>query len=170
MTRIFVLDSDPANLICQREKHHEAGELRIWMFGQRANGAVIAIPEIVDYEVRRKLIHNRALDSLKRLDRLQEFDGEKQPLIRYLPITTVAMRKAAELWAEARWRGESTADPKALDGDVILAAQAMLFCEGAADWSVVTENANHISRYIPGHVQSRRAVVDEWLKSSKSWI
>lgn len=59
------------------------------------------------------------------------------------------MRLAAELWAEARKRGFGTADDKALDGDVILAAQALDFCGvGERDeLTIVTENAAHISRY-----------------------
>jgi predicted nucleic acid-binding protein len=44
----------------------------------------------------------------------------------YLPITTEVMLKAAQLWAQVRQQGKPTADNKALDGDVILAAQAIL--------------------------------------------
>ena len=53
------------------------------------------------------------------------------------------MTKAAELWAESRRLGRPTADPKELDGDVILAAQAL-----AADAVVATENVGHLSRFV----------------------
>jgi hypothetical protein len=44
--------------------------------------------------------------------------------LRYAPITTEAMLKAAELSAEARSAGKPTADEKALDADAILSAQS----------------------------------------------
>jgi predicted nucleic acid-binding protein len=71
------------------------------------------------------------------LDRLQ------RNLI-YSPITTAIMLRAAELWADARRQGVPTADRQALDCDVILAAQAIEL--GAV---VVSENARHLSRYVP---------------------
>lgn len=53
------------------------------------------------------------------------------------------MLKAAELWADARKRGKPTADPKELDGDVILAAQAL-----QANAVVATENVGHLSLFV----------------------
>jgi len=53
------------------------------------------------------------------------------------------MRQAAEFWAQARKAGRATADDKALDGDVILAAQAHQV--GAV---VATENVGHLSRFV----------------------
>ena len=53
------------------------------------------------------------------------------------------MLKAAELWAEARKRGKPTADVHALDGDVILAAQALQI-----QAVVATENIGHLSFFV----------------------
>jgi len=53
------------------------------------------------------------------------------------------MLKAAEFWADARKRGRPTADPKELDGDVIVAAQAI-----EAGAIVATENVGHLARYV----------------------
>jgi hypothetical protein len=55
---------------------------------------------------------------------LTRLDGLAR-LLEYLPLTTAAMRQAAVFWAQGRQQGQPTADDKALDGDVILAAQAM---------------------------------------------
>lgn len=94
------------------------------------------VPEIADYEVRRELLRAGKVKGLSRLDVIKNSVG-------YLPLTTSIMLKAAELWAEARRRGMPTADPKALDCDVILAAQALEF--GGV---VATENVGHLSRFV----------------------
>jgi hypothetical protein len=64
----------------------------------------------------------------------------------YLPLSTVVMRDAALLWADVRKRGQPTADPKALDADVILAAQARRM--DAAEVVVATTNVQDLSRLV----------------------
>ena len=73
---------------------------------------------------------------LARLDLLKD-------TLDYLPLTTEVMLKAAELWAQARNQGTPTADPKALDCDVILAAQAL-----SENGIVATENVGHLSLFV----------------------
>lgn len=97
---------------------------------------MVFIPEISDYELRRELIRAGLSRGIERLN------GFKRRL-HYLPITTATMKRAAEMWADARSRGLPTADPKELDGDVILAAQAE-----RAKAIVATDNVSHLSRFI----------------------
>jgi predicted nucleic acid-binding protein len=99
-------------------------------------GGEVIIPEIADYEVRRNLLLTGLTPSVARLDQLKRF-------LTYLPLTTDTMMKAAALWAEARKTGQPTADPKELDADVILAAQAL-----AAGAIVATENVGHLARFV----------------------
>ena len=61
----------------------------------------------------------------------------------YLPLDKNCLKKACEFWAEMRIKGTPTADPKALDGDVILAAQATLI-----GGIVVTDNIKHLDRMV----------------------
>ena len=59
------------------------------------------------------------------------------------------MPLAADLWAQARNRGMATAHPKALDGDVILAAQALNSGMPISDFVVATSNVSHLSQFVP---------------------
>ena len=99
------------------------------------------LPEIADYELRRKLHHlmrknPRVRTGLDRLDPLAA-------TLRYVPLSMSVMRMAAELWGEARAAGQPTAGDTELDGDVILAAQAL-----AVDGTVVTTNPRHLGRFV----------------------
>ena len=60
------------------------------------------------------------------------------------------MREASILWANARNAGFPTAHDAALDGDVILAAQARSIQPAAGSENVVvaTTNASHLARYV----------------------
>lgn len=102
----------------------------------------VFLPEIADYELRRKLLHliHNGQASSKSIGRLDDLGK----LLDYLPLDSETMRRAAELWAESRSLGKSTAAEQAINGDVILAAQAM-----AVKASVVTTNRKHLSRFVP---------------------
>lgn len=142
MARIIVLDSGPLGDACRRRGTPDVDELAIWRIRMQSLGAIVAIPEIADYEIRRGLLLAGATASIRRLDGLREELGH------YIPISTEAIRKAAELWADARRQGRATADDKALDADVIVAAQAIHF-KGLGDkLTVATYNVGHLSRYL----------------------
>lgn len=100
-------------------------------------GEAVVVPEISDYELRRGLLCLNDLIGVQRLDDLCA-------LLDYVPITTAAMRKAADFWADARRRGYATAPDPALDGDMILAAQAVTLGDNVV---IATENASHLRRY-----------------------
>ena len=63
-------------------------------------------------------------------------------------FTTDVMLRAAELWALVRSAGLPTAAPDALDGDCILAAQAMLAAGPVDTVTVATDNLGHLSRFV----------------------
>ncbi len=113
-----------------------------------AAGVRVMVPEIADYEVRRELLCAGRAKGIGRLDALAEQIG-------YLPLNTDVLRLAAELWAEARRGGFPTADDKALDGDVILAAQARLIdLDPEFDVVIATSNPGHLSRFVPAFLWS----------------
>jgi hypothetical protein len=70
----------------------------------------------------------------------------------YLPLTTAAMRRAAELWAKARQQGQPTAGDKTIDGDVILAGQLLALEDPTA--VIATSNVGHLSRFVPAKLWS----------------
>ena len=140
-----MLDSGPLGDACRKRGGLSVERMMLWQHQIRANGAIIAIPEIADYEVRRGLLLKGATDGIRRLDLLREELGC------YIPISTGAMRKAAQLWADTRKRGNATADDKEIDADVILAAQAIAYV-GLRDRLIVASyNARHLSRYVEAH-------------------
>ncbi|WP_438010553.1 hypothetical protein WME89_19075 [Sorangium sp. So ce321] len=99
-------------------------------------GVIFRVPEISDYELRRELVLNNFQPTIARLDQLGAELG-------YLAITTRDMREACRLWATARRSNQQTASQKELDGDVILAAQAL-----GVGGTVATTNVRHLSRYV----------------------
>lgn len=138
MTAAVVLDTEPLGILTNRNSTTKVLHCRRWFDDLLAAGRRVVIPEIADYEVRRELLLNGRLRGVKLLDGLA---GRAE----YLPITTAAMRMAAELWAVARSQGRPTAPNPALDGDVILAAQALTL---GVPVVVATGNVRHLTRYV----------------------
>lgn len=140
--RTVLLDSGPLG----RATHPRAEqnrEVRGWISALVRAGATVVLPEIIDREHRRKLLHLGSTNSLLYLDELKEN-------IAYEPLNTGAMLRAARLWAGARKRGLPTAPEDRLDVDVILAAQALELSGGEDDEEVVvaTTNPRHLSRFV----------------------
>lgn len=112
-----MLDAGPVDLLANPSARPEAIRCLAWFDGLPVDRVLPIVSEIADYEVRRELLLAGRTTSISRLNSL--ISG-----FTYLSIDTATMRRAAELWAQARQRGRPTADPAALDADVILASQA----------------------------------------------
>lgn len=136
MSKIVLLDAGPLGMISNPNARGLNRECYEWMEALVVGGLDVRVPEIADYEVRRELLPAKKDEGIARLDLLKNTIG-------YLPLTTPVMLRAAELWTHARQSGMPTADPKAFDCDVILAAQAI---EVAG--IVATDNIGHLSRFV----------------------
>lgn len=146
MNDAIVLDAGPLGMITHPRARQRHALLLDWLKRRVASGVEIVIAEIADYEVRRELLRANLHHSVQRLDSLKSH-------FTYLPITTTAMLRAAAVWAGARNRGFQTAGNQALDGDVILAAQAMQI-PGTKNPIIATDNIGHLSRYAPADLWS----------------
>jgi len=135
VSRWILLDTGPLGMLARRKPDPS---IALWLRVVTATGARLAIPEIADYELRRELLRTGLANSVAVLD----------GLLTYLPITTPVMRQAAVFWADLRQHGRSTAGPDALDGDVILAAQAHALIAAGHSVVVATANAGHLGRMI----------------------
>ncbi len=133
MTNVFLLDTGVLGQVSHPRRNPEFAQ---WFNRLLATDSVIIMSEIADYELYRELLRAEQHVGIKRLNQLKA-------VLQYLPITTSAMLLAAQLWAEARKQGRPTADPKELDCDAILAAQAL-----EAGAVVVTDNIGHLSLFV----------------------
>jgi predicted nucleic acid-binding protein len=142
VARIVVLDSHPLGLASKPRGQADAYRCAAWIEVLDLAGVLVAAPEIADYEVRRELIRVGLTAGIQRLDDLIAD-------LFYVPITTPAMRRAAEYWAHVRRIGLPTAGPRSLDADCIVAAQASLLCGHGDVMTIATKNPKHLTRF-PG--------------------
>jgi predicted nucleic acid-binding protein len=144
MSAAVVLDSTPLGMLAHPRNPPPVAACRQWLADLVTAGRRVIVPEIADYEVRRELLRLSSANALINLDQLAA-------QLEYLPLTTTAMRLAAGLWAQARIAGQPTAPDHALDGDVILAAQALSLNTPVA---VATGNPAHLTRFVAAELWS----------------
>ena len=139
--RIVALDAGPLGLVSNARGKPEADRCRQWIKALAAPGVRVIVPEIADYEVRRELVRAGASSGIERLDRVKR-------TLDYVPLTTDAMLLAAEHWARSRRIGRPTGPDHALDGDAILAAQAILAAGPDDEVIVATKNLGHLGQFV----------------------
>jgi predicted nucleic acid-binding protein len=110
-----LLDCAPLGLLAAPPHRIDARACQHWLTNLLRSRHRIIVPEITDYELRRELLRARKHGSVRRLDLLAHSTA-------HLPITTAAMRRAAELWTLARQKGQPTAGDNTIDADMILVA------------------------------------------------
>jgi hypothetical protein len=158
VSRFLLLDSGPLGLLTHRQRTADVLAIIEWASRCILSGTRIIVPAIVYYEMRRELVRAKKTFGIGRLDAFVNAAPG-----RYLPLSDEALRLAAELWARmlarrAQTAGEKarqgvrpTAEPKALDIDVILAAQALSFGPASSDVVVATSNPKHLSQFVTAH-------------------
>lgn len=139
MSDMVLLDTGILGLVTNPRANERNRACNEWLRRMLQGGARGVVTEIADYELRRELLRARKEQGLKRLNELAG-------ILSYQPLTTDVMRQAAANWAAVRNRGLPTADVSALDGDAILAAQAMSWGD-AATVVIATDNVGHLSRF-----------------------
>ncbi len=136
-----MLDSGPLGLLSNPGPAAEPRDIREWALHTLDEGATIVGP-------RSPTMKCAASSSGWQAERDQAA-GRARHGFTYDPLRTSHFRRAAALWAEARNRGVPTAHDAALDGDVILAAQALGLMTGDPETVVVTTNPKHLTIFVP---------------------
>lgn len=123
----------------------DASGVADWIDSLVASGRNVIVPEISDYEVRRSLL--RLSIGTRRWSLYEEMLDS----LLYAPITTEAMRIAAEIWAQARLAGKPLTSDERLDGDAILIGQTLSLAP-TNRILVATTNVKHIGQYASAEV------------------
>ncbi len=143
MSQVLFLDSGPLSLITHPQRSTEVLGVTECLSRRLLSGSRMIVPAIVYYDLKRELLRAKKTVSIGRLDVfINATPGW------YLPLSDQALRLAAELWAKSRQEGQPTADSKAIDVDVILAAQALSFGSSASEVIIATTNPKHLVQFI----------------------
>lgn len=143
VNRAVLLDAGPLGFVTNPKPSLQNTACAQWLQSLLGAGVRVIVPEIADYEVRRELLRANKTNGLRQLDALDGF-------LEYLPLSTAKMRQAALFWAQARQQGQPTAGDRAIDCDVIRAAQAATL--GISDVVIATTNVRHLARFLPAEL------------------
>lgn len=144
MSLTVFLDAGPLGLITNPKRTSDTIAAAQWVFSMEAAGHRFLVPAIADYEVRRELVRAGKTSGIARLNAFNSADPD-----RFLSVTDSALLLGADLWARTRNAGTATADPKALDGDVLIAAQALDMGLPTSDFIIATVYAGHLALFAP---------------------
>jgi hypothetical protein len=142
--RVVVLDTGTLGRLTHPRARSDAIACQQWAHALLAAGIRVIVPGIADYEVRRELIRAGKASGIRRLDAARiGFEFE--------PITQADLDEAASPWAMVWNAGLSMAQPAALDGDAILAAQTRRAAGPGDVVTIATDNPPVSSLEIPKH-------------------
>jgi len=143
VSRFLFLDSGPLGLLTHPQRSADVIAVAEWLSRCLLSGSQVIVPAIVYYELKRELLRAKKSFGLARLDTFVTATPG-----RYIPLSDEALRLAADLWARARQDGQPSGDPKALDIDVIIAAQALSFGAAPDEVTVATTNPRHFLQFV----------------------
>ena len=143
MSQFIFLDSGPLGLLTHPQRSAEVIAVTQWLSRCLLSGTRAIVPAIVYYELKRELLRAKKTFSVGRLDAFVNAAPR-----RYLALSDEALRLAAELWAQSRQEGRPTAESKALDIDVLMAAQALSFGAAPTEVVIATTNPKHLAQFI----------------------
>jgi predicted nucleic acid-binding protein len=143
---IIFLDSGVIGLLCNPNPHPEAIAITRWFERMLCRGAYIISSTICDYEVRRGLrlssLQGGSTEGINKLNLFQE-------VIEFIPVTLEIADMSAELWAESKQQGKSTAQSNSLDADIVICASYRVWKSTYPGREIViaTTNVKHLSRF-----------------------
>lgn len=149
MTKVIFLDAGPLGILANPKMPSPDLTVRAlrWAVDLARAGHRLVVPAVADFEVRREFLRAGMKRSVALLD---AWNGAQPD--RYLPLTDTALKLGAELWAKARNAGALPADPRELNGDVLIAAQALDYQTAygidARDVVIATTNVGHLSQFV----------------------
>lgn len=143
---IVILDSNILGLLANPSELPESRECQDWLYSLLAKSVYVTSSELCFYEVKRGLLEAQKRGGIGQgIVKLEELRDQFE----ILPVDRMVVDEAAEIWAKSRLAGKPSADEKALDIDIIIAAHyQVLFQEFPGRYVVIsTKNIKHFKHF-----------------------